>query len=1169
MGECIVTPVVELIKCFGPSTMLGVGYLVQHEKKIEKLRTKIKKLRALRSDLELKVEAAEKNRETINRLVEDWLVEVDTETTQNETMVALMNGQALDQMIHAKIKYVSRLYDVGKLISKKTEIIDSLILQGNSFSWVSFGGLVHGVDFFPKDEDFESFPSRESVRAEVMRALSNDKTNLIGVYGMGGIGKTMLINEICKQVKEEKLFEVIICVTVSQTVDFKRIQAKIGEVLEFEAIKKSEDETTRASVLSARLMMEQSVLIVLDDLWTEEFELKNLGLLNGPNKGCNVLVTTRIRKECCGSHDFQKNIQVKTITEDESRDLFSKKVGDIPDIDVATEIVRECNGLPIALVVLGRALRKKDTSTWEAFALQLRNSEIKDIAGMNSKVYNSIKLSYDYLKNDIEKKCFLLCCLFPEDHKITVISELMMYFICDCDTILCGFTNLKQARLRLHAILEVLTDSCLLLRDEKKTVVWMHDIIRDVAISIASEDHGFVVQAGKQVSTEWLSKLSSSSTRLSLMRSSINGTLPAGHPELPHLVSMSLEGNETFKDIPDGYFQGMKRMETLDLRSTGISKLPKSISLLLSLRSLYLDYCVFDPSTDISLFCLLKKLVILSLQGCNLERLPQEIGELTGLKSLNLSHNKSLQVPPNVISRLSQLEELYMTESFSGWEIQGWQSELKASNFPFSFPFFKKNKKMKASLEELTYLLKRGVLTTLHISLDKSHSELLTVEDGPRRIRLDVTFGQRTGLDYASCHNFLDLMVSPPICQNIMVLLERVETLKVKKSNDLKSMAQIVPAHVGFEKMKSLGIEECNGMESLMRAEEADEARNTFSAMEDLVFRSMGNLERLFVGPVPVGFIDKLKSLTVTKCSKMVSIFDSNLLKRVPNLEALRIEGCDMLREIFNLEKAAEPIPGETSDNVSTFLKLTKIHLEKLQSLDIICKGVIPNGGFDNLLKVELYSCDRIEHLFSLDIAAGLRQLKELKIQFCLKMVQLIAPGEDSSTFVSPEWKFFPKLETLLVEGCESFEQLWVAKTAAKPERNPVLLPELITLELKDLPEITDLHRGSTSLECPCLEHLEVVLCEKLKRICLSYQRTPKLEKIVGIDELWFESFEWEKPIDKQYMRHLFSGMRKRDGGKDESYSQNLSFPAFFYLISVIIQFLTDNFSGHWIIFSF
>ncbi|KAI3906950.1 hypothetical protein MKW92_022057 [Papaver armeniacum] len=306
-------------------------------------------------------------------------------------------------------------------------------------------------------------------------------------------------------------------------------------------------------------------------------------------------------------------------------------------------------------------------------------------------------------------------------------------------------------------------------------------------------------------------------------------------------------------------------METLDLRSTGISKLPSSISLLLGLRTLYLDHCVFDSSTDVSLVGLLKKLVILSLQGCNLERLPTEIGELTGLKSLNLSRNKSLQVPPNVISKLSKLEELYMKGSFSGWEVQGWRSE------------------MKASLEELTFLL------------------------------------------------------------------QRVETLKLKKSSHLKSVAQIVPTHVGFKNMKSLGIEECNGMEFLMEAQEAEVARNTFSAMEDLVIRSMDNLEQL-----------------------------ASTVGRAPD-------------------------------------------------------SVLSQDGETN--------CTRGRH------------------------------------------------------------------------------------ELKFLPKLTDLHQGSTSLEYPCLQHLEVVMCNNLKRICLSHQRTPKLEKIVGNDETWFQSIEWGTPSDKQLMRHLFSGM--------------------------------------------
>ncbi|KAI3853437.1 hypothetical protein MKX03_037398 [Papaver bracteatum] len=323
----------------------------------------------------------------------------------------------------------------------------------------------------------------------------------------------------------------------------------------------------------------------------------------------------------------------------------------------------------------------------------------------------------------------------------------------------------------------------------------------------------------------------------------------------------------------------MKKIETLDLRSTGISKLPSSFSFLASLRTLYLDYCVFNPSIDISLVVFLKKLVILSLQGCNLERLPAEIGELTGLKSLNLSHNKSLQVPPNVISKLSQLEELYMKESFCGWEMEGWQTEAKAG------------------LEELTSLL------------------------------------------------------------------EKVGTLKLKRSNDLESVAQIYPTHVGFKNMKSLVIEECNGMVFMMRAEEAEVASNIFSSMEVLQFYSMDNLERLFEGPVPTGFINNLK-----------------------RLDASTVKG--------------------TQDSV--------------------------------LLRYGETNCTRGRY------------------------------------------------------------------------------------ELSGLPKLTDLHQGSTSLEYPCLQHLEVVNCENLKRICLSHQRTPKLEKIVGDDETWFESIEWENSSDKQHMHHLF-----------------------------------------------
>ncbi|XP_026445341.1 probable disease resistance protein At1g12290 [Papaver somniferum] len=270
--------------------------------------------------------AAKRNLETVYQLVEDWFAQVDTEVARYETLEALVNGQDLDQ-----IKNINRRFGVGKMIKEKTKIIDLLIHQGRNFSSVSPGaGSLHGVDFLPKDPDFESFPSRQSVTDELMKALSNDDITLFRVYGTGVIGKTMLINQICNQVKDDRLYEVVVIVTISQNVELKKIQAKIADVLEFEAIKQIED---RISTYT---------------MWAIPY---------GQNKGLKVVVTTRILEKFCGSHKFQESFEVKTIKEDESWDLFMKNVGDVPYSAVARDIVKECNGFPIALVVLGRTLQ--------------------------------------------------------------------------------------------------------------------------------------------------------------------------------------------------------------------------------------------------------------------------------------------------------------------------------------------------------------------------------------------------------------------------------------------------------------------------------------------------------------------------------------------------------------------------------------------------------------------------------------------------------------------------------------------------------------------------------------------------------------------------------------------------------------------------------------------
>ena len=117
--------------------------------------------------------------------------------------------------------------------------------------------------------------------------------------------------------------------------------------------------------------------------------------------------------------------------------------------------------------------------------------------------------------------------------------------------------------------------------------------------------------------------------------------------------------------IADTFFRGMGKLKVLDLTNMKLSSLPTSLHLLRNLQTLCLDYCQLG---DIAVIGELKNLEILSLLGSELSHLPREIGLLTSIQLLDLSHCSKLEViPPNVLSRLVQLQALYMGDSFVQW----------------------------------------------------------------------------------------------------------------------------------------------------------------------------------------------------------------------------------------------------------------------------------------------------------------------------------------------------------------------------------------------------------------------------------------------------------------------------------------------------------------------
>jgi hypothetical protein len=88
----------------------------------------------------------------------------------------------------------------------------------------------------------------------------------------------------------------------------------------------------------------------------------------------------------------------------------------------------------------------------------------------------------------------LLCCLFPEDYNIP-IEDLTRYAV--------GYElhqdveSIGDARKRVYVEVKKLKACCMLLVTETEEHVKMHDLVRDVAIQIASsKEYGFMVKAG-------------------------------------------------------------------------------------------------------------------------------------------------------------------------------------------------------------------------------------------------------------------------------------------------------------------------------------------------------------------------------------------------------------------------------------------------------------------------------------------------------------------------------------------------------------------------------------------------------------------------------------------------------------------------------------------------
>ncbi|KAK4851587.1 hypothetical protein QYF36_016570 [Acer negundo] len=83
----------------------------------------------------------------------------------------------------------------------------------------------------------------------------------------------------------------------------------------------------------------------------------------------------------------QRQILLNVLNENEGLDLLKRHaiIGDEPStlIDMAKDVVRECNGLPLAIATIGSLLREKTVDEWKVVTQKLKKSKLVDQDNIN------------------------------------------------------------------------------------------------------------------------------------------------------------------------------------------------------------------------------------------------------------------------------------------------------------------------------------------------------------------------------------------------------------------------------------------------------------------------------------------------------------------------------------------------------------------------------------------------------------------------------------------------------------------------------------------------------------------------------------------------------------------------------------------------------------------
>ncbi|XP_048437600.1 disease resistance protein RPV1 isoform X4 [Pyrus x bretschneideri] len=520
-----------------------------------------------------------------------------------------------------------------------------------------------------------------------------DDVRVVGIWGMGGLGKTTIARAV---------YEEIACRFEARCFleNVKEGFMKHGELhMRTQLLCSiSDNKVGRSDILKngfqvmLKSLGQRKVLVVVDDVDKLAQIEALLGKEHSFGGGSRIIITTRdVRllsradaiyspKILCGAGALELFKRYAFRTSQPTRDYD----------DLSRRVVQYAQGLPLALKVLGAFLDNKTVREWEDVVEKIRKIPQREI-------HDVLKTSFDGL-DDAERDIFLdIACFFTgmqKDYAIEIMDGCGFYPHTGIRVLIdrALITVSWRGELEMHDSLQEMGREIVRQKSVKepgrRSRLWSYEDVRHVLTQNTGTEavESIILELSKSDEVCLNAEAFDSMTQLRLLR--ISHSYGKQHL-IGHLKFLSHElrclswPGSPLRSLPSNF--QFKNLVDLDMQYSCIEQLWEGTQTLGKLKFINLRYCKYLKETPdftkvpnlerlICASCIslvevhpsiltLTNLVLLDLSGCNKLTILASNIRMQSLETLDLSRCSSLEMFPEILEVMEELQELNLSQS--------------------------------------------------------------------------------------------------------------------------------------------------------------------------------------------------------------------------------------------------------------------------------------------------------------------------------------------------------------------------------------------------------------------------------------------------------------------------------------------------------------------------